>query len=151
VDSLLASDTTKYPPFFSSMLVACRGWRTVLAGDTVAGLKDMARGLEDAAPVGGSFLTGPVRLQYAAILASRPDSRQQGIRLLRHGFDTDIGFLPMTVMALARAYEAVGDKANAAEAYGRLIRLWNKADESGKARVDEAKAALERLTGEAPR
>ena len=148
VDSLLASDSTKYPPFLRDLLIAARGWRTVLAGDTVAGLKDMTRGVGEAAPMGGSFLTAPVRLQYAAVLASRPDTRQHGIRLLRYGFDTDIGFQPITVMALARAYEAAGEKANAAEAYGQLIRLWNKADESGKPRIDEAKEALQRLTGE---
>jgi serine/threonine-protein kinase len=148
VDSLLASDTTKYPPFLHSLLIAARGWRTVLAGDTIAGLKDMARGVGQAAPMGGSFLNAPVRIQYAAVLASRPDTRQQGIRLLRYGFDNDIGFQPMTVFALARGYDAAGDKVNARQAYSQFLRLWNKADESAKPRIEEAKEALQRLTGE---
>jgi len=149
VDSLLASDTTKYPPFFRSMLVAARGWRTALAGDTVAGLKEMTVALDEAGNAGGGFLGGPIRLQYAVLLAARAETRQRGIALLRHGFDTDIGFQPLALLALARAYESAGDRANAAQAYGQFLRLWNKADESAEPRLDEAKDALQRLTGEA--
>ena len=108
----------------------------------------MARGIEEAGPQGGSLLNDPVRLQYAALLAARPETRQQGIRLLRYGFDNDIGFQPMTVFALARAYDAAGDKVNARQAYSQFLRLWNKADESAKPRIEEAKEALQRLTGE---
>jgi serine/threonine-protein kinase len=146
-DSLLASDTTKYPPFLRSLILANRGWSKVVAGDTVNGLKEMARVMEQ--PLnGGTFLTGAVRMQYAIILASRADTRQQGIALLSHGFDTDIAALPLANLALAKAYEASGEKAKAAEAYGRFLHQWNKADEAARPRIDEAKDALQRLTGE---
>jgi len=151
VDSLLASDTTKSPEFLHSLLLAARGWHTVLAGDTAAGLRELGHGVRLAAPTGGSLLTATVRLQYAAILASRPDTRQQGIRLLRYGFDNDIGFQPMAIYALARAYDAAGDKANAALEYGRFLHLWNKADDSAAPRVEEVEGALQRLTGEGAR
>jgi hypothetical protein len=147
VDSLLASDTTRIPPFLRGLLAAAKGWQKVVAGDTLGGLKEMGRVLEQPLQ-GGPFLAGPVRLQYAALLASRPDTRQQGIALLRYGFDTDIALMPLANFALARAYEKAGDKANAAEAYSRFLHQWNKADESAKPRVEEAKEP-QRLTGEA--
>jgi serine/threonine-protein kinase len=147
VDSLLATDTTKLPPPLMSLLHGARGWHTVIKGDTAKGLIEMGAALGQQNQT-GSFMVGPLRLQYAAILASRPASRAQGIALLRNGFANDLGFLPMVNYALAKAYESAGDKANAAEAYGRFVHQWDKADESARPRVDAAKEMLAKLAAE---
>jgi hypothetical protein len=52
------------------------------------------------------------------------------------------------VLSLAQAYDAAGNRDAAAEAYGRFIRLWDKADPSLQPRVAEARRALEELTAE---
>lgn len=93
-------------------------------------------------------MTAPIRLQLAGLLASRPPTRAEGIRLLRYGFDADFGTEPMVQFALGQAYEAAGDRPAAAEAYGRFLRLWNKADSSAQPRVQEAREGLKRVTGE---
>jgi hypothetical protein len=49
---------------------------------------------------------------------------------------------------LGRAYEAAGKTDSAAFAYGRFIRLWDKADPALQSRVAEAREALTRLTAE---
>ena len=82
------------------------------------------------------------------LLTTRLETRQRGLQLLQHGFDNDIGFQPLATLALAKAYEAAGDKANAADAYSRFLKEWDKADDAAKPRVDEVKVALQRLTGE---
>ncbi len=147
IDSLLAADTAGTPPPLRRLLRGAHGWHTVLVGDTARGLAEMDEALAASNPL-GSFLAGPLRLQHAVILASRPATRERGIGLLRHGFETDLGFLPLTNYALARAYESAGDKAAAAEAYGRFLHQWDTADESARPRVDAAKEALSRLAGE---
>ncbi|HWA58611.1 MAG TPA: protein kinase [Gemmatimonadales bacterium] len=147
VDSLLAGDTTQIIPGLRVLLRATRGLHTALAGDTARGLAQMGTALQEADNL-GSFLSGPLRLQYAALLASHPNTRPLGEALLRNGFANDIGFLPLANYALARAYEAAGDKPRAAEAYGMFLHQWDKADESAKPRVDQAKEALAKLTGE---
>lgn len=147
VDSLLAVDTTKVPRFLRDWLTATKGLVKVAAGDTAGGMKEMGEILKYQLQ-GGSYLGGPVRLQYASLLTTRPDTRQRGLQLLEHGFDTDIGFQPIATLALAKAYEASGDKAKAAEAYSRFLKEWDEADETAKPRINEVKEALQRLTGE---
>ncbi|MFN8653121.1 MAG: serine/threonine-protein kinase [Gemmatimonadales bacterium] len=147
IDSLL-SDTTKVPAVLRSNLRAARGWRMAMAGDTAGGLKVMTEALSRPDNV-GSFLTGPIRLQYAALLTSRADTRARGLALLENGFNGDIGMLPLTVYATARAYDAAGDKPKAIDAYSRFVHQWDKASDT--ARVAEAKAALARLSGEPAR
>ncbi|HSB53969.1 MAG TPA: hypothetical protein VLD58_06420, partial [Gemmatimonadales bacterium] len=147
IDSLLAADTTKFPPPLMLLLHGARGWHSVIKGDTAKGLAEMSSALAEQNQM-GSFMVSPLRLQYAAILASRPATRAQGIALLSNGFSNELGFLPMANYALAKAYEAAGDKAKAAEAYGRFLHQWDKADESARPRVDGAKEALAKLAGE---
>jgi predicted Zn-dependent protease len=147
-DSMLARDTTAYPAFLRGLFVAAHGWRQVLAGDSTQGLHDLARGLEMAGGAGGTFLNGPPRLQLALIMAARPDSRAEGIHRLKHGFDNDLGLLPVVYFALGRASEAQGDKAGATEAYSQFLRLWDKADSSAQGTVREAREGLRRVTVE---
>src|SRR4029453_2311605 len=110
IDSLLASDTTKYPDFFRGALVAGRGWKMMAAGDTVGGIAQMRRGIEALGLQGGPIISGAVPLQFALGLASQAATRQEGIRLLENGFDNDLLLTPLTFLALGRAYEAAGNR-----------------------------------------
>jgi TolB-like protein len=148
IDSLLASDTTKYPDFFRGILVAGRGWKMMAAGDTAGGISELRRGVEVMGNQGGPVLNAPLRLQLALALASQASTRQEGIRLLENGFGNDLGILPLTFLALGRAYEAAGNRPAAAEAYSQFLRLWDKADPKVQSRVQQAKEGLIRVTGE---
>ena len=90
------------------------------------------------------------RLQLALALAARPETRAEGIRWLRYGFKTLPLYKPLTYLALGHEYEATSQRDSAAMAYGRFLRLWDKADPELQGRVREAKEALQELTGERP-
>ncbi len=148
-DSMLALRDTDPDPRFGDFFRAVRGWAKVEAGDTTDGLADLRAGLR---PLGewNNFLTGPVRLAWARTLATRPATREQGIALLRLGFDNDIGLLGRVMFEIGRAEEQAGRRALAAEAYGQFVRLWADADPALRPTVDSARTALLRVTGEPP-
>jgi tetratricopeptide (TPR) repeat protein/TolB-like protein len=150
IDSLLANRTPNFPPKFWSTVQAAKGWSMVIGGDTVGGVKMMRTSLEEAASW-NQWLTAPLRLNLATILATRPETRDEGRRLLQYGFVTDVGVVPIAQYALGRAEESTGHRAEAIEAYGRFLRLWDKADSSAQPRVEEVKQALKRLTAEGAR
>ena len=147
-DSMLAHETPTESPQFRALIRATRGWTTMMAGDTAAGLRTMRTALEDVGSGWNPFLTAPLRLQLAAALAQRPATRQEGRLLLQYGFVTDVGVQPMAQYALGRAAELAGDRAGAAEAYDNFLKLWDKADPSLQPRVTEVREALKRVTGE---
>ncbi len=86
--------------------------------------------------------TLPLRLQWALALAARPATRAEGIRRLRYGFDFDPEVLPLTSYALGQAYEADGNRAEAAHFYGSFLRLWDRADPELQSWVRRAKEAV---------
>lgn len=147
IDSLLAVDPTTISPKLRALLRASRGWLAVQRGDTAGGIKAMQTGLEDVGTF-SSFVTLPVRLELAWTMAHWPETREQGIRMLQYSFDTDFGTGPMLDYALGRAYEAAGRRAEAADAYSRFLRQWDKADSSAAPRIAEVREALIRLTAE---
>ena len=69
---------------------------------------------------------------------------------MRYGFENLPLYKPLTELALARTYEAAGQRDSAAEAYGRFLRLWDKADPELQWRVKEARAGLQEVTRERP-
>jgi serine/threonine-protein kinase len=148
IDSLLAAQIPNMPPQFWGLVRAAKGWTMILAGDTTAGVKLMQGSLEEVGGGWNRWLSAPLRLQLATTLAMRPETREQGRRLLQYGFVTDLGVIPIAQYALGRAEEAAGNRAAAAEAYGRFLRLWDKADPMAQPRVNEAREALKRVTGE---
>ncbi len=149
LDSLLANRTPNFPPQFWAMVDAARGATMITAGDTVPGVARMRASLENVGSGWNRFMTAPLRLQLASTLASRPESRAQGIALLKYGFNSDLGAVPLAQYALGRVEEAAGHKPEAAEAYGRFLALWDKADPMLQPRVTEVREALKRLTAEA--
>jgi tetratricopeptide (TPR) repeat protein len=151
IDSALAiRDTIALPANLRGSLVGARGWASLMAGDTVAGLADLRRALNEAAEPRGELLSVPWRFQLALALASRPETRAEGIRWLRYGFDHPL-LIPLTYLALGRAYRAAGDREAAALSYGRVVRLWDQAEPPLQSYVREARAALEELTAEPKR
>jgi eukaryotic-like serine/threonine-protein kinase len=131
------------------LLEATGGWARVVKGDTAAGIDHLRSGLSKAGGPNTAETTAFLRFQLALALAAEEDSREEGISRLRHGFDNSALYLvPLTYLALGRTYEAGGKPDSAAMAYGRFVRLWDKADPELQGRVTEAREALQRLTDE---
>jgi tetratricopeptide (TPR) repeat protein len=146
--TLATRDTAMLSRPVHGLLVATDGWGAILQGDSVEGIRRMREGLDLAAAANeeNAFL----RLQFALALASRPETKQAGIRWLRYGFDQQPLYLPLTYLALGHAYELGGQRDLAAQAYRRFLRLWDKADPELQGRVKEARAALQETTREQP-
>jgi tetratricopeptide (TPR) repeat protein len=147
-EALRAHDPTSDSLRNRGLLRAAIGWARLVEGDTAAGVTDLRTGLSvTGGPRSGE--TGFMRLQLALALAADPRTREEGITHLRHGFNgTAIHLLPLAYLALGRTYEAAGKADSAAVAYGRFLRLWDRADPELQGRVTEAREALERLTSE---
>ena len=142
----LARDSASMPAPIRGLIMAGDGWAALLQGDSVGGIRRMRAGLDlSAAPNEESAFP---RLQLALALASRPETRAEGIRWLKYGFETLPLYKPLTFLALGHTYEAAGQRDSAAAAYGRFLRLWDKADPELQGRVKEARAALQEVTRE---
>jgi tetratricopeptide (TPR) repeat protein len=131
------------------MLEAIGGWARMVKGDTAAGVAALRSGLAKASGPNTAETTSFLRFQLALALAADADTRDEGINRLRYGFDHSALYLvPLSSLALGQAYEAAGKRDSAAIAYGRFLRLWDKADPEVQGRVAEARDALQRLTAE---
>ena len=146
--ALAAPDSTTIPATLRGYLIAADGWGAVMQGDTLNGLRRLRAGLDLVAAPGQSDDSAFLRLQLAITLASRPETREEGITWLRNGFDIDLLYKPLTYLALGHTYEAAGKPDSAALAYRRFVRLWDKADPELQGRVAEARAALAEITRE---
>jgi tetratricopeptide (TPR) repeat protein len=129
-------------PDLRGRMIAADGLAMMLQGDSLAGIRRMREGLDSAAAPGQGEETAFLRLQLALALAARPETRSEGIRWLRYGFDTSPMYKPLTYLALGQTYEAAGQRDSAAVAYGRFLRLWDKADSELEGRAREAREAL---------
>jgi eukaryotic-like serine/threonine-protein kinase len=142
----LSPDSAAVPPNIRGLMMAGDGWAALLQGDSLGGIRRMRSGLElSAAPNEESAFA---RLQLALALASRADTRAEGIRWLRYGFETMPLYKPLTILALGRAYDAAGQRDSSSQAYSRFLKLWNKADPELQGRVSEAKEGLQEITRE---
>jgi hypothetical protein len=131
------------------LLEAADGWARMSQGDSAGGLPRLREGLARANGPRSAEVTSFLRFQLALALAADARTREDGIIRLRYGFDNAGHFLvPLTYLALGRTYEAAGKTDSAALAYGRFVRLWDKADPELQGRVTEAREALRRLTAE---
>jgi hypothetical protein len=131
------------------LLEATAGWARLVRGDTAGGIDALRSGLAKTGGPNSAEITAFLRFQLALVLAADPDTRKEGISRLRYSFDNNALYLvPVAYLALGRTYEAAGKADSAAMAYGRFVRLWDKADPELQDRVTEAREALERLTSE---
>jgi hypothetical protein len=131
------------------LLEATGGWARLVRGDTARGIEQLRSGLAKTGGPHSAERTAFLRFQLALALAADTDTRDDGINRLRYGFDNASFYLaPLAALALGRTYEAAGKTDSAAAAYGRFIRLWDKADPELQGRVVEAREALQRLTAE---
>jgi TolB-like protein len=147
-DGMQAPDGTSDSVRNRGMLRAVVGWARLAQGDTARGLADLREGLSVTGG-SGSGESSFLRLQLALALAAGDRTRAEGISHLRYGFNDDgVILMPLAYLALGRTYEAAGAADSAALAYGRFLRLWDKADPELQGRVAEAREALARLTSE---
>ena len=144
------ADSARMTAYDRGRLLAADGWGTLMQGDTTRGLARLRSGLDQAAAPGVAAETAFLRLQLALALAARKDSRAEGIEYLRYGFDNQPLYLPLLRLALGRAYEAAGQRDSAAAAYGRFLRLWDKADPELQDRVADARSLIAEITKERP-
>jgi tetratricopeptide (TPR) repeat protein len=148
--ALASPDSASMPADIRGYLVAADGWGALLQGDSINGLRRLRAGLDMAAAPGELEASGFLRFQLALALAARPESREDAITRLRHGFSFQPLFMPLTYLALGRTYDAAGKPDSAALAYRRFIRLWDKADPELQGRVEQARQALREITQERP-
>jgi tetratricopeptide (TPR) repeat protein len=129
-------------------MLAADGWGALLQGDSTEGLRRLRAGLEQAAAPGRVEESAFLRLQLALALASRPETREEGIRWLRHAFQLQPLYTPLAYLALGRTYEAAGQRDLAVGAYSRFLRFWDRADPELRVRGEEAREALAELSAE---
>ena len=148
-DGMLARDSTPDSTRSRGLLKATAGWVRLVQGDTAKGLAELRAGLDGSGGSNSAERTAFLRFQLARVLAAKADTREEGITRLRYGFDNGaVYLLPLSYLELGRTYEAARKPDSAAIAYGRFIRLWDKADPELQDRVAEAREALQRLTSE---
>jgi TolB-like protein len=145
---LTVRNSQPMPGEIRGLMIAVDGWGAVLQGDSVAGIRRMREGLDLAAAPHMGEESAFLRFQLALALAARPETREEGIRWLRYGFQQLPLYLPITQLALGRAYEAAGQRDSAVQAYGRFLRFWDKADPELQARTREVREVLQELTRE---
>ena len=142
------ADSARMTAYDRGRLVAADGWGTLMQGDTTRGLARLRSGLDQAAAPGVAAETAFLRLQLALAMAAWKETRAEGIGYLRYGFDNQPLYLPLLQLALGRAYEASGQRDSAAVAYGRFLKLWDKADPELQSRVTDTRSSLAEITEE---
>ena len=147
IDSMLAVDSVKIGPRARALFTADRGRLLIARGDTANGIAALRSGIR-AIGASGAFLTMVNRLVLAQVLAARPETRAEGVRLLEWGFVSEFGMVGIVELSLARAAELAGDKPVAVRHYSRFLRLWDRPSPGAEGPANEARAALQRLTGE---
>ena len=139
-------DSAAIPDPIRGLMIAGDGWAQMLQGDSAGGVRRMRMGLDlSAAPNEESAYP---RLQLAVALASRPETRADGIRWLHYGFEMLPMYKPLTLLALGHVYESAGQPDSAAQYYTRFLRLWDRADPGLQDRVTEAREGLRSVTQE---
>ncbi|MFN2565870.1 MAG: protein kinase [Gemmatimonadaceae bacterium] len=126
-------------------LTASDGAADLLSGDTTRGLARLRAGIDTAAYGEYDSRGASLRFRLALALAARADTREEAIRRLRYGFDTQVEFIPLTYLALGRAHEAAGQRDEAVAAYEHFLRLWANADPELTHVTESARTALRAL------
>jgi tetratricopeptide (TPR) repeat protein/TolB-like protein len=138
------------PPRLRATAQAVRGLAAAARGDRSAAIRGLT---EASAALGqdpyGEFSPGTVaRVRLAELLIDAGNARE-AVRYLQ-GFDisNSADVVAPVEFLLGRAREQLGDTAQAVQHYGKFARWWADADPELRPRVDEARTAIARLTGE---
>jgi tRNA A-37 threonylcarbamoyl transferase component Bud32/tetratricopeptide (TPR) repeat protein len=145
---VLAQLNPKLPDFLRGGLIGLDGLRLAMSGDAARGIARADSGMRIVGGFGNPVYSSAISLRLAQYLVSQPGSRAAGIARLRYGFQDRFEYGPIVQYDLGKAYEAAGDRSNAAAAYGQFLRLWDHADSNFQPRITDARAALQRLSGE---
>ncbi|MGD2215856.1 MAG: hypothetical protein PVJ64_03830 [Gemmatimonadales bacterium] len=144
-----AAEDSDSIPRFSALLMAGRGYAELLEGDTLSGLAKLEAGVEDAGFTEEFFWVWPFHFALAAAQVERPETRARGVRWLRYApAYVHWEYAAPSFRLLGQVLEESGDRAGAADAYERFIRLWEHADPELQSQVEAARRALERLAAE---
>lgn len=146
----MESDTTRVGVAQRAEWDRTRAWMTLVAGDTLGFLEAFDAAIRKygylwptADPLSTPWFV------YARVQASRPETREEGIRrLLFFTRRNYISRTPLAFLAAGEALEKAGRNAEAAEAYGHVARLWRDADPYLQPAVESARQGIERLIGE---
>jgi hypothetical protein len=123
-----------------------------MQGDTATGIAELRRAVDSVQTdgFGNDQVVDVFRLQLGLALARQPETREEGVRHLRYGFNMVViaHLYPMILLAQAEVLEAAGDLQGARMAYADFVELWRTADPALQPRVTVARNAIERLTRE---
>ena len=132
---------------------AMQGWASILEGDSVVGIEQMRSATDSMPPatLGGRQIDNVLRFALARTLAARADTRDEGIRALRYGFDPRAApaVYGMRLLALAAALENSGDYEGAAVVLSDFLDTWQNAHPSLQGTRDAARRDLERVNARA--
>jgi eukaryotic-like serine/threonine-protein kinase len=130
----------------SYLAAVTRAYLMLARGDSAAALRQF-----DAVPDSACYGTCSIdELVHAQLMAARGRHADAAALLDR----PQVGFLPLLPVDVLRAlergrvYERLGDRERAIAGYTLVAEAWRNADPELKVYVEEARAALARLTGE---
>lgn len=122
------------------------GFLRVLAGDTVAGLRQVESALEGAEFMPGT-LTEAVWFRWIERMAASPATRRRVLDALGQPWPGAVAYEGLRYLTLATALEAEGRPAEAREAYTRFLDVFAEADTGllVQEKLRAARGARERL------
>jgi eukaryotic-like serine/threonine-protein kinase len=133
--------------FFGYLAPASRAFLALARGDSATALR-LFDALPDTACFGGCLIDDLVHVQ---LLVARGRLGDAKAHLERPPVGFSPGLLPIEVLRAlerGRVYERLGDRERAVAGYTLVAEAWRNADPELKVYVEEARAALARLTGE---
>ncbi|HEV8264539.1 MAG TPA: serine/threonine-protein kinase [Gemmatimonadales bacterium] len=130
--------------FIAYLAAVTRAYLTLARGDTAAALRQF-----DAVPDSACYGACSIdELVHAQLMAARGRHAEAAVLLDR----PQVGFLPLLPLDMLRALERgrvnerLGNRERAIAGYTLVVEAWRHADPELKAYVDEARAALARLS-----
>ena len=138
---------------YAGLTLALGAWAMMQQGDTASAVSQLRSGLVQAGTqpgllqVGYPINTGALRFRLALALTTSPETREEGIRRLQASVP-DYEYMAPSFLLMGRTLELEGRFDDARQAYGHVLRLWNRADPELASHRREAEASLGRLARE---
>ena len=135
--------------FFGYVVASQRAWLALARGDSAEALR-LFDARPDTAAFGGNAIDDLVHVQLLAVRGRLADAAALLERPLV-GFNP--GVSPVEILRAlerGRVNQRLGNRERAIEGYARVVQAWRTPDPELQPFVAEARAALQRLTGEKP-